>query len=593
MRRSVFVVLFSALVAAITAGIPMAASSQGSAIVGVAQGQAVPMPVPGMPQPPPRDGRPGAEPVKGTSVIRGVIVAADTGAPLRRAHVRVMGERGVPGGIAETDAQGRFEVGELAAGRYFVTASRSGYVMQSYGQRGPNQSGTPIELADGQRADRVSFTLTRAGAITGRIVDEFGEPLAGAMISVQRYAYMGGRRRLVGAGAEGGFDQTNDLGEYRLYGLAPGEYYVSAQMRSRAFMIPGMSAPPSGDGYAPTFFPGTASPASAERVIVKPGQDTTGVSFVMVTARLGRLSGRIVTSSGEPANGFMLMVSQKDASFGPGGTMEGTGVQPDGTFTTRPMPPGSYTLIARPSGFRRGDTQGEIARLDVTVNGEDVENLMLVTGPGGIIRGRIVTDDGTVPPFDPRAIRIFPIQEDLSRTTFMGVEPDAVRADWSFELAGLSDRVRLRWSAGKEGTNWSLKSALKDGVDLADTAIEVLPGQVVDDVEIVITQKITEVSGMVLDERGQPTTDATVVIFAEDEERWTPGTRYIQTGRPDTEGKYRIRLPAGPAYLVAVVRSIEDGRYSDPEVLAALAPSATRLTIAEGESKVLDLRQSR
>jgi hypothetical protein len=175
----------------------------------------------------------------------------------------------------------------------------------------------------------------------------------------------------------------------------------------------------------------------------------------------------------------------------------------------------------------------------------------------------------------------------------MGVEPDAVRADWSFELTGLSDRVRLRWTAGKEGPDWSLKSALKDGVDLADRAIEVLPGQVVDDVEIVITQKITEVSGIVLDERGQPTTDATVVIFADDEERWTPGTRYIRTGRPDTEGKYRIRLTPGPAYLVAVVRSAEDGRYSDPEVLAGLVPSATRLTIAEGESKVLNLRQSR
>ena len=85
------------------------------------------------------------------------------------------------------------------------------------------------------------------------------------------------------------------------HSLAPGEYHVSAQVRSRAFVMPGMSTPPSGDGYAPTYYPGTASPSSAERVIVKPGQDTTGVSFVMVTARMGRLSGRILTSSGEPA----------------------------------------------------------------------------------------------------------------------------------------------------------------------------------------------------------------------------------------------------------------------------------------------------
>lgn len=589
MRRNVVLTLFSALVAAVAAGNPVA-GAQGSPIVGMAPGQAVQAPVPGMPQLPPRDGRPGAEPVKGTAVMRGVIVAADTGAPLRRAQVRVMGERGLSGGLAQTDAQGRFEVTELAAGRYHVSVSKTGYVSQSYGQRRPNQPGTPIELSEGQRAERVNMAMTRAGAITGRIVDEFGEPVAGAQMAVQRYAYTGGSRRLVSAGADGGFAQTNDLGEYRLYGLAPGEYYVSAQVRSRAFVMPGMSTPPSADGYAPTYYPGTASPGSAERVIVKPGQDTTGVSFVMVTARLGRLSGRIVTSSGEPATGFMLMVSQKDAAFGPGGMMEGAGVQTDGTFVTRPLPPGSYTLVARPSGPGADRTGSEIARLDVTVSGEDVENLMLVTGPGGIIRGRIVTDDGTVPPFEPREMRVFRMVEELSRVSFLGMQSDTVRPDWSFELTGLSDRFRLGWSGGKQGVNWSLKSALKDGVDLADTPIEVLPGQVVDGVEIVITAKVTEISGMVLDERGQPTTDATVVFFAEDKSRWTAGSRYVRITRPDTEGKYRARLTPGADYLAIVVRTIEDGRYSDPAFLETVAPRATRLTIGEGETKLLDLR---
>lgn len=589
MRRNVVLTLFSALVAAVAAGNPVA-GAQGSPNVGMAPGQAVQAPVPGMPQLPPRDGRTGAEPVKGTAVVRGVIVAADTGAPLRRAQVRVMGERGLSGGLAQTDAQGRFEVTELAAGRYHVSVSKTGYVSQSYGQRRPNQPGTPIELSEGQRAERVNIAMTRAGAITGRIVDEFGEPVAGAQMTVQRYAYTGGSRRLVSAGADGGFAQTNDLGEYRLYGLAPGEYYVSAQVRNRAFAMPGMSTPQATDGFAPTYYPGTASPASAQPIAVKPGVDATNVSFAMVTTRVGRLSGRVVTSSGEPPSGFMLMITLTDGTRGLWGMTEATGVQPDGSFLTHPLPPGAYTIIARQPGPRGGTGSNEIARMDITTNGEDVENLLLTTGPGGIIRGRIVTDDGTVPPFETREVRVIPLVEDLSRGGMAPMQPDTVRADWSFELNGLSDRIRLAWAGGKQGVNWSLKSALKDGVDLADTPIEVLPGQVVDGVEIVITAKVTEITGMVLDERGQPTTDATVVFFAEDKSRWTAGSRYVRITRPDTEGKYRARLTPGADYLAIVVRTIEDGRYSDPAFLETVAPRATRLTIGEGETKLLDLR---
>jgi hypothetical protein len=595
MRRDVVLAVFSALVTAVATQGPATASMQGSTIIGIAPGAQAP--VPGMPQLPPRDGRPGEKPVKGTGVIRGVIVAADTGTPLRRVHVRVMGERGPVGGLAETDAQGRFEVAELPAGRYHVSVSKSGYVSQSYGQRSPNTPGTPIELGDGQRAERVSFSMTRGGAITGRIVDEFGEPVAGAQVTLQRYAYMNGQRRLVGGGmggGEGAFDRTDDLGQYRLYGLTPGEYYVTATVRSMEFVMPGMSTPQSSSGFAPTYYPGTASQGSAERVVVKPGLEVPNVSFALVTTRVGRISGRVVTGGGEPAANFMLMIAPRDAAFGMGGMIEGAPVRADGTFVTRPLSPGPYTLTARPQG-RPGDTKTEIARMDITVSGEDVENVMLVTGPGGIIRGRIVTDDGTVPPFEPREARIFPFSDEPSRMGFMGPQPDSIRPDWSFELSGLADRVRLRWgleTPGANSSNWSLKSALKDGVDLADTAIEVAPGQVVDDVEIVITQKITEVSGLVLDDRGRPTTDATVVFFAEDKARWTPGSRYMRISRPDTEGKYRVRLTPGVDYLAVVVRTIEDGRQTDPEFLATVAPAATRVTIGEGEKKVLDLRVS-
>ncbi len=122
---------------------------------------------------------------------------------------------------------GRWEIKDLPAGRYNLTASKGGYVQLNYGQRRPFERGRPLELADGQTLDNVNFNLPRGSVIAGRIVDEFGEPIADAMVSALHYRTFSGRRRLVPVGR---FGSTDDMGHFRLYGLAPGDYYVSATL---------------------------------------------------------------------------------------------------------------------------------------------------------------------------------------------------------------------------------------------------------------------------------------------------------------------------------------------------------------------------
>ena len=102
--------------------------------------------------------------------------------------------------VATTDAQGRFEVRELAAGRYTLTASKGGFVTLQYGQRRPGESGTPLELGDAQTLDKLIIGLPRGSVISGRITDEFGEPVVNAAVTAWRYAFVGGTRRLVRAG---------------------------------------------------------------------------------------------------------------------------------------------------------------------------------------------------------------------------------------------------------------------------------------------------------------------------------------------------------------------------------------------------------
>ncbi len=157
------------------------------ALPGTVGAQPVPPMPPGVPsaggqRTPPRAMRPGNEAPRGTAVLRGQVVAADTGAPIRRAQVRVSAPEAQDTRMTTTDEQGRFELKELVGGRYTVTASKGGFVSLQYGQRRPSERGTPVDLPAGQTLEKVVIGLPRGSVIAGRIVDEFGEPLTGAQV---------------------------------------------------------------------------------------------------------------------------------------------------------------------------------------------------------------------------------------------------------------------------------------------------------------------------------------------------------------------------------------------------------------------------
>src|SRR5690242_20750766 len=169
---------------------------------------------------------PGRTAKTGTGRLRGRITAADSGGIVRRAQVRISSPD-IGSKTALTDAQGRYEFRDLPAGRFNVSVSKSGFVTMQYGQSRPFEPGHPIELVEAQVMEKADVALPRGSVVSGRILDEFGEPVADANVTAMRMQYSGGRRRLVPSGRA---STTNDLGQFRLFGLPPGEYYVSATM---------------------------------------------------------------------------------------------------------------------------------------------------------------------------------------------------------------------------------------------------------------------------------------------------------------------------------------------------------------------------
>lgn len=532
----------------------------------------------------PARGVPADQPVTGTAVIRGYVVSLESGAPLRRAQVRASASEIRRSRLATTDGEGRFEFRELPAGRYRLTATKGGFVTLQYGQRRPPQSGTPIELRDRQIIEKVVIGLPRGSVIAGRITDEFGEPIPFANVNAMQSRLVGGVRRWTSTGRG---DRTDDLGQFRLFGLAPGEYIVSASLQTMT-RDQATEASTEPTGFAPTYFPGVPSVGDALRITVGVGEENSNASFALISTHLVTVEGIVISAEGTPVTGGRVMLSPADSSgalMSMGGGNSGN-VDRSGRFRITNVAPGQYVAQARVPSARN---TGQIARVPVTVGGDKVENVTLVMVAGGRIRGRITTDTGEPLPLQGQRVLVFANPVAVSNMSFGGGSGNArVNPDGTFEIAGLADPRMIRVMAP---SGWTLKAVIAGGRDYADTPIEVAPGQTISGVEIVLTNRVSNLSGIVSDGRGRPMLDASVVVFPDEPRLWTYASRYVRIARPDQEGRYRIdSLPAFDRYLAIAVQDLEDGQSRDPAYLTTVRPSATRFGLREGEGVTLDLK---
>jgi hypothetical protein len=539
------------------------------------------------PRTPPRDPSGPAQP--GTSVVRGRVFAADTKRPLRRARIQLNApELRGENRTTSTNADGRYEFKDLPAGRYTITVTRSGYLRLTYGQRRPFEQGKPLQVGEKQTLDDVDFTLPRMSVISGRVVDETGDAISGVRMFPMRVMYFEGRRRVVPAGP---LATTDDTGQYRILGLMPGQYFVSADLRETWTVTEG--GVDRIMGYAPTYFPGTTIFSNAGVVSVGTGAETGSIDFALIPGRAANVSGFAFDSQGRPLAGRRVGVSQEYR--GPGGafmmgTNAGVTIGADGAFLVRDLAPGDYKLRVQSSTNVGATTVEERVIVPITVDGIDLDNVNLTATAGWSIAGEVLGEDGLRPsmPRDRALITARMVDSDLAYSANpTGADNGRPQEDWAFSINSVYGAARLRATLPD---GWRLKAILQDGRDVTDTVFEMRTGEVLSGIQVIVSDRVNRLSGEITNDNGVALPDGTLLVFADDPAKWTQDSRFVRAARPDQQGRYEIRgLPAG-SYLAVALDYIEDGMWNDPEFLQSLRDLAERVTIAEVGTHSLSLK---
>ena len=518
--------------------------------------------------------------------IRGTVLAADGESPLAKATVSLRksgSRRGAGERTARSDDRGRYEFRDLDAGKYLLSVTRNGFLPQNYGQKRVQafrgqRGGTPLTLGDGQVLGGIDFNLIRGGVVEGRVADQDYEPLSRVIVTLSGYQTVQGERVLTPVSRA----QTDDRGQFRLFDIPPGSYFLSAT-QGGGFPFFGRGGRGGrrrqrGQTFPPTYYPGVASPEQATRIEVSAGAETGGFHLTLFEAYTYSVSGRVLASDGSPAQSVRVF-SVKRSGAGQDSLGGGATTDLQGTFRVDGLLPGRYRLIA---GRRRGQ-EPQIASAPVEVVDQDIRGLMLALGSGASITGRVVSENRESTLNWRRVSVVIRPAEGGGRGFGFGGGGRPIEEDFSFRISNLPGGL-YRLSVSLPPGNHYVESIRAQGQEIIDRLIEMNDRDHLSGVEVRISPNGSRISGLVRSEEdGKAVDGATVLVFAADPQQRGSFSRFTRTTQTDQTGRYSLEGLPPAEYLVCALVEHESGRESEPEYLNGLEGDSTTIDISAGE----------
>jgi protocatechuate 3,4-dioxygenase beta subunit len=492
--------------------------------------------------------------------LEGTVVKEPAAEPLKKAIIELIGEDQQVGGnyTATSDQDGRFAIRDIQPGRYKLFVERTGFIEVDAKRR--HSPGALLSFAAGEQVKDRNLHMLPAAILTGRVVDEDGDPMANVEITVLR--------RRSTSFEPSGSAQTNDLGEYRIGGLMSGKYYVAASpLPNFQSMVPVLkgtddkATPSSNASYLTTYYPGVLDRAQATPVELNAGEEMP-VDFSLTRRHAASVKGRISgLASGSQA---MVMLRGKDAN-----TVFSAGqIDQDGRFEIRNVAPGSYILMAMTVIAENP----QIVRQPIDVGSADLEDVQLALVPPATIRGR-VHFSGKAP---KQEFMVFLHEmngnDDFSGgVAFSGDEATLsstlakVKPDGSFELKNVpAGLYELAVSADSGGLNDTFVESLIVGTkDFVDRGLNVNGGML--SVDLTLSSGAGVIDGVVVSEKNKPVADS--VVIAVPESRFRKQLSRYQRAPADQLGHFTLRGLRPGTYTLYAWEALEGDEYMDPEFL--------------------------
>jgi hypothetical protein len=483
-----------------------------------------------------------------TGSIEGMVVNSVTGDVVPRAAVLVIEEGREPEPVF-SDGEGRFRMEGLAARIYVVRARKRGYLEAGQG----GESALRVTVEAGKAKGGVVVKLRPYGVISGRVFDEYGEPAEGATVN----ACVLRRRMMHCVGAA----ETNDRGEYRMTGLAPG-----------AYLLVGTYAPPRGlypaaangrrEAYTPTFYPQGVERASGQKVEVAAGAETAGIDLRMLKVAMATVRGRVVGADGEGLKSYGLRVDGAEVSMG---TIVPTRLGSDGTFEVRDLAPGAWGLTVT--------TPDTSVSATVTVNGQDVEGVLIRLSAVVPVSGQVAVEGGAAVDWEQRKLWLAEVDWALSRTAKMA-------RDGSFRVSVPPGRYRVIGDGPPGAYLASVRAGATESrvleVDLTSGAPASL--------KVIYRMDGGRVRCAV--EAGETVREINMVLLPAEAALRRPGMIRVEGLGTGTEAEFTAVRPG--EYLVAAVEAGDYELLSDGEIPQAALDAAVKLKVdARGSHHVV------
>ena len=519
-----------------------------------------------------------------TATVAGQVVRADTGEPLKKAQVSLQTHAGDKfSAFRLTDEQGHFNIENIPPGSYDLEVSRNGYVDNEYGQKKPGGSGAVLTLPAGQHMTDLIFKMVRAASISGHVYDEDGEPVPYAQVTCYRASRQPGKEEQIGYQPV----ITNDLGEFRVFDLKPGRYYVAVDYHFKldiAFRSRGAEKEAE-SGYAATFYPNTMDPSKAVAISVSPGDELRSIDFLLRPVHYVTVSGRVLNTVPAPpqASGGVALSSHASGLAAASQNLYDSFDIKDGKFAIHNVPPGSYTLSA--SWSDRESREWHKARRPLEVGSTDIEGVTITIAPGVNVAGRVVWEGS-------QTVELQELMVWLDPTEGMGYQPQTPKADGSFVIKSVSEGTyRPRVTLRGEDANFYMKSARYGTLSIPESGFATQAGgdQLL---EITLSSRAAQVSGVVLNSDSLPAAGVTVVLIPEVARR--SYKEYYKSATTDQNGKFSITGIAPGDYRLFSWESVEGNEWSDADWFDAvwLKPFEAKgesIHLGEAETKSVDL----